>query len=60
MTDLALSFQITLIGMGLVFGAIIVLWGLMVLLTAVIRDRSARIRKSRPCGRGAGLHARAG
>jgi len=39
MSDLQLAFQITLVGMGLVFGAIIVLWGLMYLLTMVIRDR---------------------
>ena len=38
MSDLALSLQITLIGMGLVFGAILVLWCLMYLLTAMIRE----------------------
>lgn len=40
MTDnITLSLQITAVGMGLVFGAIIVLWGLMTLLTAVIKDK---------------------
>lgn len=38
MSGLSLSLQITLIGMGLVFGAILVLWGMMVLLTALIRE----------------------
>lgn len=35
---LGLSFQITLMGMGLVFGAIILLWGLMYLLTVLTRS----------------------
>ena len=34
-----LALQITALGMGLVFGAIILLWGMMVLLTAVTADR---------------------
>jgi Na+-transporting methylmalonyl-CoA/oxaloacetate decarboxylase gamma subunit len=38
--NLILSLQITAVGMGLVFGAIIVLWGLMTLLTAVIREKA--------------------
>ncbi len=33
------SLQITALGMGLVFGAIILLWGMMILLTAVTADR---------------------
>lgn len=33
MTDLILSLQITALGMGLVFGAILLLWLMMVLLT---------------------------
>lgn len=37
MSDLALSLQITLAGMGLVFGAILVLWGLMYGLTLLIK-----------------------
>jgi Na+-transporting methylmalonyl-CoA/oxaloacetate decarboxylase gamma subunit len=37
--NIILSLQITAVGMGLVFGAIIVLWGLMSLLTAIIKDR---------------------
>ncbi len=38
MSDLTLSLQITLAGMGLVFGAILILWGLMYLLTVLIRE----------------------
>lgn len=36
-----LSIQITLIGMGLVFGAIVLLWGLMSLMTRVLAKREA-------------------
>ena len=35
---LVLSFSITAIGMGLVFGAIIILWGLMSLLTRFLAE----------------------
>jgi Na+-transporting methylmalonyl-CoA/oxaloacetate decarboxylase gamma subunit len=35
-----LAFQITLLGMGLVFAAIILLWGMMSLLTALTADRA--------------------
>jgi Na+-transporting methylmalonyl-CoA/oxaloacetate decarboxylase gamma subunit len=48
MSDLALSLQITLAGMGLVFGAIIVLWGLMALLTALVRDQQPQARPEEP------------
>jgi Na+-transporting methylmalonyl-CoA/oxaloacetate decarboxylase gamma subunit len=34
MTDLLLSLQITALGMGLVFGAILLLWLMMILLTS--------------------------
>ena len=34
------SLQITALGMGLVFAAIILLWGMMSLLTAITADRS--------------------
>ena len=33
------ALQITALGMGLVFGAIILLWGMMILLTAITADR---------------------
>jgi len=36
---LVLSLYITLIGMGLVFGAIVLLWGLMSLLTKFLGER---------------------
>lgn len=38
---LILSLTITLIGMGLVFGAIILLWGLMSLMTRLLTEREA-------------------
>jgi sodium pump decarboxylase gamma subunit len=42
------AFQITALGMGLVFGAIILLWGMMVLLTAVTADRETPSSASAP------------
>jgi len=39
MNDITLSLQITAIGMGLVFGAILVLWLMMILLTALSADK---------------------
>ena len=39
MNNILLSLEITAVGMGLVFGAIVVLWGLMSLITALIRDK---------------------
>jgi hypothetical protein len=39
MNDINLALQITLIGMGLVFGAIIVLWLMMTILTALTADK---------------------
>lgn len=36
LNELTLSLYITLIGMGLVFGAILLLWGLMVLMTRIL------------------------
>jgi Na+-transporting methylmalonyl-CoA/oxaloacetate decarboxylase gamma subunit len=45
-----LALEITALGMGLVFGAIILLWGMMVLLTAITADRetSSSVSASRP------------
>jgi Na+-transporting methylmalonyl-CoA/oxaloacetate decarboxylase gamma subunit len=37
--NILLSLEITAVGMGLVFGAIVALWGLMTLMTAVIKER---------------------
>jgi hypothetical protein len=37
-TNLILALQITAIGMGLVFGAILILWLTMILLTALTKD----------------------
>lgn len=41
MINITLALQITAIGMGLVFGAILVLWLMMVLLTALTADRKS-------------------
>ncbi len=41
------ALQITALGMGLVFGAIIVLWLMMILLTSFTRDRESTLQ-SRP------------
>jgi Na+-transporting methylmalonyl-CoA/oxaloacetate decarboxylase gamma subunit len=41
MNNISLSLQITLIGMGLVFGAIIVLWLMMTILTALTADKES-------------------
>ena len=41
MPALSLSLQITLVGMGLVFAAILLLWALMDLLVRLTRDRAA-------------------
>ena len=40
MTDLILSLEITALGMGLVFGAIILLWLMMAILTSVTADKN--------------------
>jgi Na+-transporting methylmalonyl-CoA/oxaloacetate decarboxylase gamma subunit len=39
MSDLVISLQITLLGMGLVFGAILLLWLMMTLLTAFTAEK---------------------
>jgi Na+-transporting methylmalonyl-CoA/oxaloacetate decarboxylase gamma subunit len=43
--DLVLALQITIVGMGLVFGIIVVLWGAMALLVRLTpdRDRAAAV-----------------
>lgn len=41
MNDLTLSLQITALGMGLVFGAILLLWLMMVLLTALTAEKES-------------------
>jgi Na+-transporting methylmalonyl-CoA/oxaloacetate decarboxylase gamma subunit len=38
-TNLLLSLEITALGMGLVFGAIILLWGMMAILTALTAEK---------------------
>jgi Na+-transporting methylmalonyl-CoA/oxaloacetate decarboxylase gamma subunit len=39
MNDMLIALQITALGMGLVFGAIILLWWMMNLLTSIIADK---------------------
>lgn len=39
MTDFQLSLQITALGMGLVFGAIVLLWLMMILLTTLTAEK---------------------
>jgi Na+-transporting methylmalonyl-CoA/oxaloacetate decarboxylase gamma subunit len=41
MSNLSLALQITVIGMGLVFGAILVLWLMIILLTRFTADKNA-------------------
>lgn len=40
MNDLTLSLEITALGMGLVFGAIILLWVMMILLTTLTAEKN--------------------
>ena len=46
MADLILSLQITTLGMSLVFGAILLLWLMMVLLTRFTADASASLSQN--------------
>jgi Na+-transporting methylmalonyl-CoA/oxaloacetate decarboxylase gamma subunit len=46
MENFGTSLWITLIGMGLVFVAIILLWGLMVLLVRVTRDKPVSVSET--------------
>jgi Na+-transporting methylmalonyl-CoA/oxaloacetate decarboxylase gamma subunit len=48
MNDITLALQITAIGMGLVFGAILVLWLMMILLTALTAERQTASDSSQP------------
>jgi len=45
MSDLTLSLQITAVGMGIVFGAILILWLTMILLTALTADKESAPNK---------------
>ena len=46
MTDILLSLQITALGMSLVFGAILLLWLMMVVLTALTADKESPVEES--------------
>ncbi|MBI5952578.1 MAG: OadG family protein [Chloroflexi bacterium] len=45
-TELTLSLEITALGMGLVFGAIILLWVMMLLLTSLTADKNPRLEET--------------
>ncbi len=44
--NILLSLQITLLGMGIVFGAILLLWGMMVLLTRLTAEKHPSARSA--------------
>ena len=46
MSNILLALQITGIGMGLVFGAILILWLMMILLTRLTADTPASLNES--------------
>lgn len=46
MSDLTLSLQITALGMGLVFGAILLLWLMMIVLTALTAEKESPVEES--------------
>ncbi len=46
MSDLTLSLQITALGMGLVFGAILLLWLMMIVLTALTTEKESPVEES--------------
>ena len=48
MNTMLIAIQITALGMGLVFGAIILLWGMMILLTAVTADKPPASKSAEP------------
>jgi Na+-transporting methylmalonyl-CoA/oxaloacetate decarboxylase gamma subunit len=48
MSAITLALQITLIGMGLVFGAILLLWLMMSLLTSVTAEKESAPDSARP------------
>ena len=47
-SNFILAFQITAIGMGLVFGAILILWLMMTILTAITADKESASDSSKP------------
>jgi len=48
MTNLTLALQITAVGMGLVFGAILILWLMMILLTKITADKESASDSASP------------
>lgn len=48
MSNLVIALEITLVGMGLVFAALILLWWMMALLTSVTRDKESVSRAAEP------------
>ena len=47
MNNMFIALQITALGMGLVFGAIILLWWMMALLTSITADKETAVRFNR-------------
>jgi Na+-transporting methylmalonyl-CoA/oxaloacetate decarboxylase gamma subunit len=55
MNNLPLSLEITALGMGLVFGAIMLLWLMMVVLTALTADKDTSTSLSEPASDSPGV-----
>lgn len=54
MSSLTIALEITVLGMGLVFGAIVLLWGMMALLTNVTAEKETPAGASAPDSSSAG------
>jgi Na+-transporting methylmalonyl-CoA/oxaloacetate decarboxylase gamma subunit len=50
MNDMVIALQITALGMGLVFGAIILLWWMMILLTSITADKETEFTSTEHSG----------
>ena len=50
MNDMVIALQITVLGLGLVFGAIILLWWMMNLLTSITADKETEAASSEAAG----------
>lgn len=50
MNDMVIALQITALGMGLVFGAILLLWGMMNLLTSITADKEPESASTQSSG----------
>ena len=57
MNNMVIALQITALGMGLVFGAIILLWGMMNLLTSITADKKPASASTESSGEAASASA---